>query len=132
MIDTVLSHVFFPKNKIEGNIVFMFSDLMIIIRKFTLIGHYVQAFNAISFLFFANEFFLISTNQAGFRKGHSTTDNLFVLYSLISLYQSLGTKLCCTFVDFRKTFDTVWRSALAKKLQNSGIKGKIVSHSQHV
>lgn len=76
--------------------------------------------------FFANEIFLISTNQAGFRKGHSTTDNLFVLYSLISLYQSLGTKLCCTFVDFRKTFDTVWRSALAKKIQNSGIKGKIV------
>ena len=65
--------------------------------------------------FFANEILLISKNQAGFRKGHSTIDNLFELHSLISLYQSFGNKLYCTFVDFRKAFDTVWRSGLWKK-----------------
>ena len=43
--------------------------------------------------FFANEISLISKNQAGFRKGHSTIDNLFVLHSLISLYQSFEKKI---------------------------------------
>ena len=41
---------------------------------------------------FSCEFDLISKNQAGFRKGHSTTDNIFVLHSLISLYLSSGKK----------------------------------------
>ena len=40
--------------------------------------------------FFANENDLISQNQAGFRKGHSTLDNIFVLHSLITLYNSFG------------------------------------------
>ena len=75
--------------------------------------------------FFANEISLISKNQAGFRKGYSTTDKLFALHSLISLYQSIGKKLYCTFVDFRRAFNIVWRSGPWKILQNSGIKGKI-------
>ena len=75
--------------------------------------------------FFANEILLISKNQAGFRKGHSTIDNLFELHCLISLYQSFGKIIYRTFVDIRKAFDTVWRSGLWKTLQNSGIKGKI-------
>ena len=41
---------------------------------------------------FSNEFEVISKHQAGFRKGHSTADNIFVLYSLISLYTSFGKK----------------------------------------
>jgi hypothetical protein len=40
--------------------------------------------------------------SAGFRKEHSTFDNIFVLNGLISLYQSFGKKIFCTFVDFRK------------------------------
>ena len=73
--------------------------------------------------FFSNELELISKNQAGFRKGHSTADNIFVLYALISLYLSFGKKLFCTFIDFRKAFDTVWRKGLWFKLQKSQIKG---------
>lgn len=73
---------------------------------------------------FSNELSLISENQAGFRKGYSTTDNIFVLHTLISLYLSSGKKLYCTFIDFRKAFDTVWRTGLWTKLQRSGIRGK--------
>ncbi|OWF46235.1 RNA-directed DNA polymerase from mobile element jockey [Mizuhopecten yessoensis] len=73
----------------------------------------------------SDEFDLISSAQAGFRKGHSTTDNMFVLYSLISIYFSLGKKLYCTFIDFSKAFDSVWRVGLWKKLQKSNITGKI-------
>jgi hypothetical protein len=51
-------------------------------------------------------------------------DNIFVLHSLIDLYFSFGKKLYCTFVDFKKAFDTVWRTGLWRKLQNCEIKGK--------
>jgi hypothetical protein len=68
---------------------------------------------------------LISYNQEGFRKGHSTIDNIFVLNGLISLYQFFVKKLFCTFVDFRKAFDTVWIIGLWIKLLSSEIKGNI-------
>lgn len=73
---------------------------------------------------FANEISLISENQAGFRKGYATTDNIFVLHALVELYFSFGKKLFCTFIDFRKAFDTVLRSGLWQKLHLSEIKGK--------
>jgi len=49
---------------------------------------------------------LITKAQAGFRKGYSTLDNIFILHSLISIYLSSGKKLYCTFIDSRKAFDT--------------------------
>ena len=73
---------------------------------------------------FAIEINLINRNQAGFRKGHSTSDNIYCLHVLISLYLSFGKKLYCTFVDFRKAFDSVWRTGLWRKLQKYEIKGK--------
>ena len=42
---------------------------------------------------------LINGNQAGFRKNHSTVDNLFILKSLIDLVQSDKKKLYCCFID---------------------------------
>lgn len=42
--------------------------------------------------FFANEFKIISENQTGFRKGYSTTDNIFVLHALIEIYFSFNKK----------------------------------------
>ena len=55
---------------------------------------------------------IISKNQSGFRKGFSTTDNMFIMHALVSIYFSLGEKLYCTVVDFRKAFNTVWRTGL--------------------
>ena len=74
--------------------------------------------------FCANDLNIISENQAGFRKGYSTVDNIFVLHAIIDLYFSFGKKLYCIFVDFIKAFDTVWRKGLWGKLQNCEIKGK--------
>ena len=64
-------------------------------RAITLISCLGKLFTSIinsRMTFCANEISLISKNQDGFRKGHSTTDNLFVLHSLISLYPSFGKK----------------------------------------
>ena len=74
---------------------------------------------------FSDTINLISGSQTGFRKGFSTTDNVFVLYALVTIYFSLSRKLFCTFVDFKSAFDTVWRTGLWQKLQKSNIKGKI-------
>ena len=40
--------------------------------------------------FLSNEFEIISKNQSGFRKGFSTTDNIFIMHALVSIYFSLG------------------------------------------
>lgn len=39
---------------------------------------------------------------------------------------SLGKKLYCTFIDFKKAFDTVWRLGLWQKLVKNNITGKIL------
>ena len=57
---------------------------------------------------FSDEFELITNAQAGF----STNDNIFILHALISIYFSFGKQLFCSFIDFKSTFDTVWRIGL--------------------
>ena len=74
---------------------------------------------------FSDAIELITKSQAGFRKGYSTLDNIFCLYSLIQIYLMSGRKLFCTFVDFKKAFDTIWRVGLWQKLIASNITGKI-------
>ena len=66
---------------------------------------------------------IINSCQAGFRKGFSTTDNLYILQSLIEISQSSKQKLFCAFIDFRQAFDTVWRNGLLQKLLNSNVNG---------
>ena len=70
---------------------------------------------------------MICDNQAGFRAGYSTGDNVFVLKTLIdaSLAKRKGRLYCC-FVDFRKAFDSVCRSALWYKLGSLGVSGKFI------
>ena len=43
-------------------------------------------------------------------------DHVFTLKSLIDIFLHEKKKLFCAFVDFKKTFDTVWRSGLWIKL----------------
>jgi hypothetical protein len=67
---------------------------------------------------------LISESQSGFRKLHSTTDNIFILHSLVNLYLKKKKRFFCTFVDFSKAFDKVNRSFLWVKMLKSNISGK--------
>lgn len=67
---------------------------------------------------------LINDSQAGFRKGFSTCDNIFVIHCLINNLFSRKCKLFCAFIDFKGAFDNIWRVGLWKKLLESNINGK--------
>ena len=76
--------------------------------------------------FYTNIFSKISESQAGFRDGYSTTDQAFILYSLIHKYLSKKRgKLYVAFVDLTKAFDSINRSKLWKVVSKTGIKGKL-------
>jgi len=68
---------------------------------------------------------IIVQEQAGFRKGFSTIDNIFVIHGIIEKYLAKHKKVYMAFVDFRKAFDSVNRRALWAVLEKYGIVGKI-------
>ena len=69
----------------------------------------------------------IGENQAGFRKGYSTVDNIFVLTSVAKEYIRNGKKLYAFFVDFKAAFDTIQINAIIYKLRNMGLSTKMVN-----
>ena len=76
---------------------------------------------------FSNLNEILLPNQAGFRKGHSTVDQVYVLQTLIELCIKQKRRLFIAWVDYAKAFDTVWRQALWFKLLKAGYSSKIVS-----
>ena len=64
----------------------------------------------------------ICKEQAGFRKNHSTVDNVFIVDTLIRKYlRKKGGRFYCAFIDFSKAFDSVDRNALWQKLLQNNI-----------
>ena len=64
--------------------------------------------------------------QFGFKKGCSTVDNIFIMYSLILKQKAKRKPLWVCFVDFTKAFDYVNRLALYEKLVRQGVSGKML------
>ena len=62
----------------------------------------------------------IDRNNGVFLKGSRTTDNIFILQSLVSRQTQLGKNLYLCFVDFSKAFDLVNRNLLFYKLIQCG------------
>ena len=65
-------------------------------------------------------------NQFGFCKNHRTTDNLFIIDTLISFQKQAKKPLFITFIDFTKAFDFVNRDLLYYKLLKTGFSRKLV------
>ena len=64
---------------------------------------------------------LLSDNQLGFRKGHSTTEAIY--YLLEKMNKSINTSEYClnVFIDFSKAFDSITHEILISKLSSFGI-----------
>ena len=74
---------------------------------------------------------VLAEEQAGFRKGRSTTDNIFVFQCLVQKYLSKkGGRCYSLMVDFSKALDSVPHKSLWYKLLNIGIHGKIIKGLQ--
>ena len=69
---------------------------------------------------------IIDHNQFGFCKGCRTSDNVFIIDTLISYHRSKKKNLYITFVDFSKAFDFVNRTFLYYKLIKKGYGGRIL------
>ena len=72
----------------------------------------------------SDEIGLLSSAQAGFRNAHSTAYTIFILHSLINLYLSKEKKLFCTFIDFSRALNTIWRVGIWQILIENNISGK--------
>ena len=66
---------------------------------------------------YVEQFEIIGDEQAGFRKGFSAMDHLFVFNNLIQLHTRFKKRnMYCCFVDYRKAFDTIPRVLMWQKL----------------
>ena len=72
---------------------------------------------------------MIGEEQAGFRKGYSTLDHIFVFKGLLEIYllKLKGKKLYCTFIDYSKAFNTINRPALWSKLIKHNVNGRVLN-----
>ena len=66
----------------------------------------------------------LSETQTGFRSGYSTIDNIFVLHFIISYLKTKNKTIYCTYIDYSRAFDNLWRVGLCKKMMDLGIDGK--------
>ena len=76
---------------------------------------------------YLNNVGLLGEDQAGFRAGYSRSDHIFTLKCIIDIYLQSKKRVYCGFVDYKKAFDLVNRSALWSKLISSGINGKLMN-----
>jgi hypothetical protein len=69
---------------------------------------------------------ILVTEQAGFRKGNNTEDQITYLSQMIEGAFQEKKKVLTLWVDLQKAFDKVWKDGLILKLQRCGIKGKMI------
>jgi len=64
--------------------------------------------------------------QAGFRRGRSTTEQIFILRNIIEQSIEWQSSLYVNFVDFEKAFDSIHQDSLWKIMKTYGIPEKFI------
>ena len=68
---------------------------------------------------------ILGEEQVGFRHGYSTIYHIYVLQTIIELYQPVYKRVYCAFTDYRKAFDSLDRGYLWQKLLSYNVNGNI-------
>ena len=69
---------------------------------------------------------IIAEEQAGFRPGRSTTEQIFNLRILCERYLQHQQDLYHVFIDFKKAFDRVWHAALWATMNHYNINANLI------
>ena len=69
---------------------------------------------------------IIAEEQAGFRAGRSTTEQIFNPRILCEKYLQHQQDLYRVFIDFKKTFDGVWHAALWATMKKYNISTNLI------
>ena len=69
---------------------------------------------------------IIAEEQAGFRAGRSTTEQIFNLCILCEKYLQLQQDLYHDFIDFKKAFDRIWHAALWATMKKYNISTNLI------
>jgi len=64
--------------------------------------------------------------QAGFRKGYSTTDHLHVINQLVEKCSEFSISLCLAFVDYEKAFDSVEHIKVMEAISNQKVAAEYI------
>lgn len=75
---------------------------------------------------------VIAEEQAGFRKGRSTTEQIFNLRVLSEKYKQQQQEIYHVFVDFKKAFDRVWHDALWSTMKKFNMGQKTIKTIQQL
>ena len=70
--------------------------------------------------------------QAGFRKGYSTTDHLQALNQIIEKSNEYNLPLCIDFIDYEKAFDTVERFTTFETLRKTNVNETYINILQNI
>ena len=75
---------------------------------------------------------IIAEEQAGFRSGRSTTEQIFNLRVLCERYLQHQQDLYHVFIDFKKAFDRVWHAALWDTMRKYNISSNLIRVIEHL
>ena len=70
--------------------------------------------------------------NGGFLKGSRTSDNIYVLSSIIERQLTLGQNLIVCHVDFSRAFNTINRNILFYKIKHSRFRGRVIDTLQNL
>ena len=73
---------------------------------------------------------IIAEEQAGFRRGRSTIEQIFNLRILCEKHLQHQRNIYRLFIDFKKAFDRVWHEALWATMKKFNISGKLIETIQ--
>ena len=73
---------------------------------------------------------IIAEEQAGFRRGRSTIEQIFNLRILCEKHLQHQRNIYHVFIDFKKAFDRVWHEALWATMKKFNISGKLIETIQ--
>ena len=76
---------------------------------------------------------ILEDNKEGFRANYRTTDQIFIVKTLLNKYlHKLKKPIYACFVDFSKVFDSIWRDGLLQKLHKLGVNANILKSIKHM